>query len=140
MFQSLFALPTPLEVVFTVGPVTRDVEETLSLISSLRSMLFKHVKTNFVHFEKCLWIICYPERIIGLKFCGDSNIKHPRFCQKSIYWSGETNFPLYVINRSIYWNLNSVFVTFIRKQPVRVVTHRTRILKSYIMLHMRALS
>ena len=82
MFQSLFALPTPLEVVFTVGPVTRDVEETWSLISSLRSMLFKHVKTNFVHFEKCLWIICYPERIIGLKFCGDSNIKHPRFCQK----------------------------------------------------------
>ena len=75
MFQSLFALPTPLEVVFTVGPVTRDVEETWSLISSLRSMLFKHVKTNFVHFEKCLWIICYPERTIRLKFCGDSVLK-----------------------------------------------------------------
>ena len=29
-----------------------------------------------------------------LKFCRDFNIKHPRFCQKSIYWSGETNFPL----------------------------------------------
>ena len=46
VFQSLFALPTPLEVVFTVGPVTLDVEETWSLISSLRSMFFKHVKTN----------------------------------------------------------------------------------------------
>ena len=31
-------------------------------------MFFKHVKTNFVHFEKCFWIICYPERTIGLKF------------------------------------------------------------------------
>lgn len=35
-------------------------------------MFFKHVKTNFVHFEKYFWIICYPERTIGLKFCGDS--------------------------------------------------------------------
>ena len=94
MFQSLFALPTPFEVVFTVGPVTCDVEETWSLISSLRSVFFKHLKTNFVHFEECFWIICYPERTIGLKFCGDSNIRHPRFRQKSIYCSGETNFPL----------------------------------------------